>query len=763
MKKTFKTFLFLAALCSVISACNKKEWDEYYGRPEGLGDPIYQQLEARGNFKQLLQCVDRAGYKDILSKAGYWTFFAPNDVAFNKFLQQQGVSDVSKLSDSLVNSIVKYALVYNAYRKDQIDIFQAIGGAGTPGDAFKRKTAYYDWVQHSNTSYKNIIATNRNNTTRTTGSASTGSTIVTVPVYVDGDNNNKYIPYFTSSFLAKNALSPTDYNFFYPTAFSGFNVANASVVTKDIIAENGVVHEIDEVITPLKSLGQYLGSKPEYSEFKKLLDSLSLYNANVSLTNRNYILTGSTDSVYVKSYDGRLAFSPNSENFQEPGISSFSNTASQKGSWTLLAPTNAAYNAYKAKILSKYGNSFFKGAPATVLIDFLNAHMFASPLWPSNFKLTTNYPGEPTTMELADVVDKKILSNGLFYGVSKAQDANVFRTLYGLPYLDPAYSMTYRAYSDLSTNIKINITQPNSRYTLFLMPDAVLASSGWRYNESSTGNGTTPWGYKAATSSSYSHSTAYRETILRIFKTGVLTTLNGELDNLSGSGIVETLSGDYIKWNNNKIQTSGTVDSGTDINVVSADNSAVNGVAYKLDGLLTFTEKNVGQHLEELKNKYPKNYGFFFWYVSNSNIYNKTTKAITGVNTGADNNYTIFAPNDDAIVDAIKKGWLPGNAAKDGPPTAAPTKEADKDMIRRFILYHIINGTTIAVDGKKSDKYITLLQNERGDNLLVEVANSVSSTIVADRVGDVAIVDKATSNNLSNRTLIHSINSFLKY
>lgn len=70
------------------------------------------------------------------------------------------------------------------------------------------------------------------------------------------------------------SLTATDYNYFYPTStYTGFNVADiAKVVLKDIPAENGVIHVVDRVITSLPSLDQYIGSNPNYSEFKKILD-----------------------------------------------------------------------------------------------------------------------------------------------------------------------------------------------------------------------------------------------------------------------------------------------------------------------------------------------------------------------------------------------------------------------------------------------------------------------------------------------------------
>ena len=130
-------------LTGILSGCKKNEFDTFYERPEGLGDPIYQQLQSRGNFKHLTAVIDKAGYKDILAKTGWWTMFAPNDAAFELFFKEQGIDGVNGITDSMAVSIVKYALVYNSYREDQLSTYQIAGGAEAGfGMAFKRKTAY---------------------------------------------------------------------------------------------------------------------------------------------------------------------------------------------------------------------------------------------------------------------------------------------------------------------------------------------------------------------------------------------------------------------------------------------------------------------------------------------------------------------------------------------------------------------------------------------------------------------------------------------
>lgn len=755
MIKVLKLFVFCAALTLIFTSC-KKKFDDYYEAPSGMGDPIYTTLKNKGNFTHYLALVERAGYKDILNTTGWFTVFAPNDAAFTKYFTDNNIKSDAAISDSLAKGIVKYSLVYNGYRKDQLSTFQIAGVDGQPSKAYKRKTTYYDGVQEKGDAvHTKIIATNRNNTTK--------DSKTTTLIFVDGDNNNKYIPYFTDDFLTMNGLTATDYTAFYPTStFKGFNVCGATVVNKDIIASNGIIHEVDKVIQPLQSLDQYIRSNPNYSEFRKLLDSLAMYSANVNLTHANFVATGSTDSVYVKSYDGRLGFSINNESYQSPFSAAFTATASQANGYGLTIPTNAAMNAYRAKILSKLGGSFFKTAPSTVVTDFINSLMWSSTLWPSQFGLLTNAEAENATFDMSKVVDKQMLSNGTLYGTLVSQEANVFRTVYGVQYLDPKCFMTLQAFSNGATGIKLQTTQPTVKHTLFLMNDDVLRAAGWDYNESKAGTGTTAWGYKAPTATSYSYSTPYRDNIYRIFGTGVVANL--DIADVSGTGIAETINHEFIKWNAGKIQTSGTVDAGADLNVIKKDATSVNGTAYYVDGVLSYTANNVGYHLQKLAAKYPASYSSFYFFLSTAppSLYNQTTQVIAGMSASVDVNYTVLVPTNAAITQAVKDGYLPGNTTTGAIPTSAPSSAADLEKVRKFILYHIISGASLPVDGRtRSDNYITLLQNDQGAATFINVVNTPNAMVVSGGQGRANVINDATSNQLSNRTIIQSIDRYL--
>lgn len=717
-----------------LTGCAKKEFDRFYARPDNLAQPIYQQLEARGNFTSLLACIDKAKYTDILGKAGYWTFFAPNDAAFQKYFTEKGITGIAAIDSVTARKIVTYSLAYNAFRKDQLSGYQSSTGV-LPNQAFKRKTTYYDFVTTESGETRKIVASNRNGT------------------YVTGDNNNKSIPYFTDNFMTFKGLNASDYTFFYPkSTYSGFNVADASVVNADIVAENGIIHEIDRVVTPLQSIEQYLASNTNYDEFRALLKKMASYISNADLTHRYQVLTGATDSVFVKMYNPILGFSPNNENYINGG------TDSQIGSYTLMVPTNAELKSFTKSLLVNFGT--FDAAPPEILTDFINSHMWINPVWQNKFTNAGNVQGEIPTMSISNIVDKKLLSNGILYGINKVQEANVFRTVYSKPYLDPRYLLMTRA---LNAELKYSIINPLIKYTMFMMPDVSIRAA---YYDFSTQRNAWSYSVPALT---VDYSTNARDRLYRILQTSV-TQPNTNLTDLAGQGIVEMYNGEYIKYDNNTIYASGNYDAGNYL-VKDSSRTLINGTVYythevvpagktSTGGLLTFTSNSIGYHINALAAADPVSFGSFNSFLINSPIWDAANLAIVG--TVAGNYYTILIPTNAAIVNAVKDGLLPGTKAT-GVPLFNSAVPADRDLVVRFLTYHILNKNTVVTDGKKDGAFATLLPNSNGDPTFVTIINQLNKMELRDAFNNSARVIQAKSNNLSNRAVIHSIDNYLKY
>lgn len=734
-----KRLVLLLATISILASC-KKKFDEYYERPDSLEPPIYQQLQSRGKFSTFLSLIDKAGYKHTLGAAGYWTLFAPTDSAFQAdteftaFLQSRGFSNVSAVDSATAQSVVQFLLVFNGFEQDRIDDYQSNLG-WVVNSAFKRRTAYYTGFYKDTTVAGQplvAIAANRNNIGGSNGN------------YVPADNNNKYIPFFTSDYFSAQGLSAADYAYLYPnSAFSGFNVGNAKITEKNIAAENGVIHIIDRVVTPMMSIDQYLRSKPEYSELRNLFNTYMVqFLQNADATHRYQVLTGRTDDVFVKIYSFLLAFSPNNENYIK-----LQDNDGQRDGWSLLAPHNDSLAKYINTVLLESFPSV-NSLPLNIIADLLNAHMWQTTLWPSKFAVTNNFLGEPAySNPTTDIIDKKVLSNGIFYGTKKVNEPNVFSTVYGRAYLNPKFSVMTRL---LDFELRNIITNPAAKYVMFMMPDPVLTAQGFSYNP-----GANAWTYLTSTNDSN------RLNLLRILNTCVVETPNNELANLGlpgFNGIISTYGGECIRFNGNQIITAGTNDRNLTVTIDSVKTSK-NGKVVYLNNLLWFTYTPIAKQLERLGNPAASEYNLFWNYLKNSTaMYNATDGSIVGTANGSF--YTLLVPNNNAMRAAITAGLLPGTAAT---PNFTPTTTADKVLVEKFLQYHIIDKRTIIPDGRDIGTFPTLLKNAAGDPVSVAVTYPAGIFELSDVQNRKARQVAGQGNELSNRTVIHLIDNYLRY
>ena len=749
MRNYIQRLAVSVAVIILLFGC-KKKFDEYYEPPANLEAPIYEQLQSKGKFAQFLSLIDKAGYKQTLNTAGYWTVFAPSDSAFQNdaeftvWLQGKGFNNVSAVDSATAQSIVQYLLIFNAFKKEKIDDYQSNLGY-IPNAAFKRRTAYYTGFYKDTTATGTAVvalASNRNNQNIATAGT---------PYYVAADNNNKYIPYFTSEFLANTGLSATDYNAFYPTStFSGFNVANAKVTQADIAAENGVIHIIDRVVTPLTSLDQFLKLRPQYSEFRKLFERyMVLFIQNLDATHRYQVLSGTNDQVMIKVYSSLLSYSPNNENYLKQ-----QDNDGQRDGWSMIAPQNDSLLKYiNTVLLENYPSVDF--LPLSVIADFLNSHMWQTSLWPSKFGNTFNSLVEPAHISYSNnIVEKKILSNGIFYGSNKVNEPNVFSSIYGKAYLNPKFTLMTRL---LDNELKTIITNPNARYTMFMMPDAVLRAQGYDYNSATnlfTFNGV--------------GNDTNRLALLRILNSSVVETPNGELDQLgtpgfTGSGSIATFGGEVIKYKGNQVISAGTSDRNLTVTIDSVK-TAKNGRVIYLNGLLYYTYLQIGNHLTALGTAPASEYNLFFNYMKRSAAYDSVLFTILGTSTGSF--YTVFVPNNNAVRQAITDGRLPGTVAT---PNFNPTLVADKLLVSNFILSHVVDKTTIIPDKKNIGFFSTLLRGSNGDPYTINVQYPGNVFEVSDQLGVrtahllYGANNQTSSDQLSNRAVIHLIDNYLKH
>ena len=97
MNKPIK--LFLAAIVAVtllgITGCEDNQ--ARYETPPWLGGSSIETLEERGNYKSFLSLMEKANYKEPISKQ-LFTLFVPDDAAFDVYLKSIGKNSVEDLT-----------------------------------------------------------------------------------------------------------------------------------------------------------------------------------------------------------------------------------------------------------------------------------------------------------------------------------------------------------------------------------------------------------------------------------------------------------------------------------------------------------------------------------------------------------------------------------------------------------------------------------------------------------------------------------------
>ncbi|KAA6342168.1 hypothetical protein EZS27_010066 [termite gut metagenome] len=693
----FAMFLFLS-----LAGCDK-EIDEHYKRPDWLESPVYDILQAKGNFKMFLSCVDKTLYSQVLKGSGNYTVFTPNDEAFGRFLSEKGYSSVDDIPLTELNKIVGYSLVYNKYETEHLGDAQ-ISGQWNVGSSIKKRTSYYKTIYKEEVNGKEEWVIDY---------ATEGSGIRTP---------YKYIPIFTDTYFSTNRLDASDYNIFYPQKeYSGLNVLDGSILNKDIYAENGIIHEVNSVLYPLENLDELL-KKPENSSFKNYLeykiDGTALFvsyqeDKTLTETYKKVYPDENITSLYTKQYI-TLPYSPNVEAYQGKN----SGNTEQDG-YTMFIPNNSAVDNFVSGKLLKYATSFNE-LPTDVLTYFLSAHMADGMVWPSNFERAQNTNGEflngkgDSGLSFAEsgMLAKTMASNGIMYNIDHVIKSKYFETVYSEILLNPDYSLLNAALNNFYKNsllddlMKSPITGYVEENVIILIPSNELLKEDFSYNDISLA---------FSFADGATHGTINAEDRLKrlirmcIFKRIENDEVHTAIKDFEGSpalgydgyGYAVNDYGDMIRFKDGQIQAVGNI---LDDDVVTAIEVATlnNGKVFAIDKLLQFSPRvtksasNEGWEDQKL-------YTFIDSYVKQNpdaqvfknyldkTIYTATDGSIAGISTSGF--YTILIPTNDVMQKAQQDGYLPALSYVEGLQPDSLTKATN------FINSCFLSGTVVSDDG----------------------------------------------------------------
>lgn len=720
MKKCKEKFgkHIVLSLCLISSfvfiGCNLTK-DDYYARPNWLEPPVYEVLKSKNNFSLYLQCVDKTPYAQVLKGAGNYTVFAPNDSAFKNFLSENSYPNVDAIPVEELKKIVGYTMVFNRFSTESANPSATVNLDLNSPLIMRRKTSYY----------KTIYQDKINNVDTWLVDWSKEKVEIFTPY--------RYIPVLSSNYFQANSLGDgsIDYSYFYPNVpFKGIQVLNSSIITKNMYAENGVVHEVNAVPYTAKNLDEMIKeSNDGYAEMKELFDfSIDGKPFFVNYT-EDKLLTEKYKKIYpeknisqlfIKSYQG-LPFSLNNESY-----ASANNTTQgdfQNG-YTLIVPSKAAIDKYfNEKILNR-GYTSKKDLPVEVIGCFLRSHMMDEIVWPSGYHLAQNSNSEffngigSTGKKFAEcgVNKSRIASNGVLYQTDSVIKSKYFETVFSEIFLNPKFHMMKTAMAKffLNTLMEELMKSPLTGYieenfTIILPTDAQLAADGFTYDN------------VANLFDNTNLSSGDEDRLKRIIKSGIFrriknNTINTSLPNFvaskiptqyGGYGYAVNDYGDLIRFKDNKVQAIGNQLDNQWVTLTKVG-TFNNGVVYSGDQLLQYSPRmsypasSRGWNDETLYQfiaRYVKSTGqgkAFLSYLERS-LLNSTDGKLSGIAEGG--YYTILIPTDAVMAQAKnaiinKVGILLPDTS-----TVLPTNAAQMQIAQEFVQSCFLSGYVVPDDG----------------------------------------------------------------
>lgn len=737
--------------------------DAYFDRPGWLEPPIYDVLKNQGRFSKYLQCVDRTLWAAPLKTGGLYTVFAPNDSAFNVYLQSKNLSSVEDMPDSMVNKIVSYSIVFNNYHFERLT--DILSGGWDTLSSIRKKTTYYEPIYQTNYQGKNIWVYDL------PGSSVSIGTVV--------EQNNKYMPMYMAPVFENNrnhAQAVSDYGMFYNTSYTGKNIQSADILQKDMISENGVAHEINQVLEPLPNLEKMLND-PNYSSFNELINLKGSTGSPYFLSYTpvdvltKYFKTAypdrNIDNVYMKVYN--LPFQLCGEKFGT------TIKETEKGGYTMFAPTNKGVEKFYKEKLQQYYPNGITTAPYQVLYYFINAQLIDDMVWPGDYKGSMNSLGEffngkgyrGEDFNAANYNKIAPASNGLFYGSDNYVKSRYFETVFTEIFLNPRYSLFNQAFSTyFALTLREELLQcelngyTQENYTILLPPDSLLQADGFSYGWLS---GSNAYGFSNSNSGSTLGNFDVATRMQRLVKSHIFRRLKNDQVNCAITSFTTDPSfatayngysyavneyGDMIRYKDGKLQMLGNYDE-NDWVTATPYKTFLNGQVFKIDKLLQYSRRNTATtEADKYKSQdlylYLQSMG-----TSNTNIstfINYLTLCLKGSESNelaaisTDMTLTFFIPSNTAMTKAVKNGDLPPYSLVSSGDVAARQKAT------KFLLYHIVNGKEYVDDGLT---YIMpnkeVITEEVAPTLLKDVVDNTYLAIRKDASGKLVVSTQAQS------------------
>ncbi len=396
MSKQLLGIACLLSTCGVTYSCSD-DYDLDEKSPSFLGKSIYDELNAKGDFKTVIRLIDDLGYKEVLSKTGSKTLFVANDDAYAKFLETttwkdgngEPVRSYDQLTTAQKRLLLNGSMLNNAYVLEMLTTIQ-----GPVKNLCIRQLSSMSATDSVPMFKYDELPNNLNNID--------GNAITPDKRYWDNyrkpekgwtylalDNTAPMLTHFLQAQMNEKNITPSDVSFILGldgTDKAWNDNSNRSFVydaeivkgSADVTCLNGYYHQIDKVLVTPGNMAEEIRLNPTTSLFSAMLERFSAPYYDANLTEEYKALHSMrSDSIFQKLYiaqrgqQGSISKDPSGEALGgdiprlsfDPGWNAYSveNSTKEQDMAAMFVPSDDAMKQYflrgaGASLIENYGN-----------------------------------------------------------------------------------------------------------------------------------------------------------------------------------------------------------------------------------------------------------------------------------------------------------------------------------------------------------------------------------------------------------------------
>lgn len=396
MSKQLLGVACLLSTCGVTYSCSD-DYDLDETNPSFLGKSIYDELNAKGNFKTVIRLIDDLGYKDVLSQTGSKTLFVADDNAYAEFLKTttwkdsngEPVRSYDQLTTSQKRLLLNGSMLNNAYVLEMLTTIQ-----GPIKNQCLRQITSMSATDSVPMFKYDELPNNLNNID--------GNAITPDKRYWDNyrkqekgwtylalDKTAPMMTHFLQAQMNEKEITPSDVSFilgldntdkaWHDNSNRSF-IYDAEIVNggADVTCLNGYYHQIDKVLVTPGNMAEVIRQNPNTHLFSAMLERFSAPYYDATLTEEYKALHSMrSDSIFQKLYIaqrgqmGSITTDPSGQALggdvsrltYDPGWNAYAveNSTKEQDMGAMFIPSDEAMEQYflrgaGASFIENYGN-----------------------------------------------------------------------------------------------------------------------------------------------------------------------------------------------------------------------------------------------------------------------------------------------------------------------------------------------------------------------------------------------------------------------